>query len=153
MSLFETVHHGEDSPEEIRRKRIANHMNYCVHYVGRLAFSDQGPCDLGLQQRPTRRCLACIGGHELPDPLAECPKWERRSLESAEARADRLEQAFDRMSVIGPVVAEWRAKPPVGKEATIDCPACGTGQLYLAQASNGHVSGRCTTDGCAHWME
>jgi hypothetical protein len=153
MSLFERVDHGTDTPAEIRRKRMANHMNYCVHYVGSRVLSDEGPCDVGLQRKGVIRCSACIGGHTMPDPKAECPQWERRSIESAEQRANQLERSLDRLFVIGPAVAEWRAKPPVGKEGDIDCPACGKGSLHLVQASNGHVSGRCSTGNCVHWME
>lgn len=36
----------------------------------------------------------------------------------------------------------------------MDCPICVTGKLrYSRAAYNGHVHGRCSTDGCVAWME
>lgn len=36
----------------------------------------------------------------------------------------------------------------------MDCPVCKTGKLrYSRAAYNGHVHGRCSTDGCVAWME
>jgi len=145
---FEVVHHGKDSPEEVRRKRIANHMSYCTHYRPK-GLSIATACQVGCDALKG----PCIDGHTLPDVLDQCPKWERRSLAEAEARADELERAFDRMEKVAPVINEWRSKPPIGKDGTVDCPICG-GQLFLSQsARNGHVSAKCTTEGCVSFIE
>lgn len=148
-----TVHHGKDSPEEVRQKRIDFHRRYCVHYApkGGMAAFKQTPCALGLEVGLGAK--PCMDGHECEAPNELCSKWERRSLESAIERHERIEESFRRMTLVGPVVAKWRKKPPRGKQETIDCPACG-GRLHLSQSSyNGHVSGKCETEGCVSWME
>ncbi len=38
------------------------------------------------------------------------------------------------------------------KVARIDCPNC-DGTLGYAQAHNGHIHARCSTEGCTQWME
>jgi hypothetical protein len=36
----------------------------------------------------------------------------------------------------------------------MDCPVCGAGKLrYSRRGYNGHVHGRCSTEGCVAWME
>lgn len=102
-------------------------------------------CDVKGLNRPG------IQGHLLnPHP---CPKWERASLESAIEWHEKVEASFDRMMVVGPTVAAWRKKEPRGKQEVIECPAC-NGRLHLSQSAyNGHVHGKCETEGCVSWME
>jgi hypothetical protein len=39
-------------------------------------------------------------------------------------------------------------------QGSMPCPVCKTGTLrYSRAAYNGHVHGRCSTDGCVAWME
>lgn len=151
-----------DDPVTQREQRIQWTMNYCEHYdpdalIGR---------GMGGFSKATRLCKAgvsydsmapgerpCIGGHCKPDPLALCPKWQRKTREQGEKRADDIEASLNRMRVVMPVVAEWRKKPPKGKTEVIECPMC-KGRLHLAQAAcNGHVHGQCETKGCVSWME
>jgi hypothetical protein len=152
-----------DEDESRRReKRIQFTMNYCQHYDPDALFG----IGLGGHKKATRICKAgvpydsmepkerpCIGGHNKPDPLAICPKWLRKTREQGEARADALEASMNQMLVVMPVVAEWRKKPPKGKAEVIECPMC-KGRLHLAQSAyNGHVHGKCETEGCVSWME
>ena len=146
--------------QERRERSIKFTMNYCEHY------DPDGLFGRGLVGKPSGVCKAavrydsmdpkerpCIGGHEKPDPLAICPKWQRKTREQGEARADAIEASMQRMMVVGPAVAEWRKKPPLGKQGVIECPVC-KGNLHLSQAaSNGHVWGKCETEGCVSWME
>ena len=63
---------------------------------------------------------------------------------------------MDRMRLVFTVVKPWRTwtkKNRVAKEEVIECPAC-KGRLHLSQAAyNGHVWGKCETEGCVSWME
>lgn len=100
-----------------------------------------------------RICCNKGGERSEAEQLAACPKWLRKTREQGEARHAEIEAAITRMMVVGPVVAEWRAKPPIGKAEVIECPAC-KGRLHLSQAAcNGHVHGHCETKGCVSWME
>jgi len=152
----------EKESQKRREKTIAFTMNYCQYYDPDTLFGR----GLGGHKTATRLCKAgvsydsmepterpCIGGHNKPDPLAICPKWLRKTREQGEARADAIEASMNRMMVVMPVVAEWRKKPPLGKSEVIECPMC-KGRLHLSQAAcNGHVHGKCETEGCVSWME
>jgi len=53
------------------------------------------------------------------------------------------------------VASKWRVKgkPATNRSEVVECPAC-KGRLHLSQAAyNGHVHGKCETDGCVSWME
>ena len=145
-----------------RESHIEFDRNYCVHYAPQLGSFKSDYCALGLgaseamgraRKAGEPNMCPCIGGHKASDVLALCQKWERRSLEHAEKRADAIEEAMERMTVVMPVVNAWRDKKPFGKQEVIECPKC-KGRLHLSQSSyNGHVHGKCETEGCVSWME
>jgi hypothetical protein len=149
---------------ESRQESIDFDRNYCTHYAPKPGMRQKDDscaigCGANAMMAKARgmtgepRMAPCIGGHNSKDVLAICPKWERRSLEHAEARADAIEEGMRRMTLVGPVVAAWRKKEPRGKQEVIECPAC-KGRLHLGQSSyNGHVRGQCETKGCVSWME
>lgn len=103
--------------------------------------------------------ICCTSGGKRPeaDQLASCPKWERRTLEQAQARADEIEESMRRMRVVGEALKGWRTWTKtnrVAKQEIIDCPTGCGGRLHLSQAAyNGHVHGHCTTEGCVSWMQ
>lgn len=145
-----------------REKTIAHVMDYCQHYTpdsifGRGGVKATGLCAAGVKVAEVRtgqdRMQPCVGGHKHTNPTSVCPKWIRKTREQGEKRHDELEEAMRKHRLVGPVVAEWRKKPPRGKQEVIECPAC-KGRLHLSQASsNGHVWGHCETSGCVSWME
>ncbi len=84
-----------------------------------------------------------------------CEKREWPSEEYIKSQLDEIEQSTERHRKAGAVVADFRERNR-GKSAqqTLQCPACGTGELHLSiTAYNGHVWGKCTTEGCLAWME
>ena len=146
-----------------RQAHIDFDRNYCTHYAPKPGVAlNVDYCALGCgasakmkeaRQSGEPNMSPCIGGHTCKDVLALCPKWERRSLEHAEKRADSILEHLRRMTICGPVVNAWRKKPPFGKQEVIECPAC-KGRLHLSQSSyNGHVHGHCETKDCVSWME
>lgn len=159
-----------------REEHIAFTMNYCQHYNTdardpKTGFRDivcNRGHDINAKRTEARAiwiaagrsgvCLQpCVGGHDMADVHATCPDWLRRTREEGERRADAIERHLEGMRKVGPVVSAWRTwtkQNRVAKQEAIDCPACGTGKLHLSQAAyNGHVWGRCTTEGCVSWME
>lgn len=144
-----------------REEMIAFDMDYCQHYTAETIYGVGGQKATGLcaaevcvkDVRLRGTSYPCIRGHEIPHAIEACPKWIRRTREQGEARADAFEAAIKRMTIVGPVVSEWRKKPPLGKAEVIECPVC-KGRLHLSQAScNGHVHGHCETADCVSWME
>lgn len=147
-----------------RESHIEFDRNYCTHYAPKPGSVKDDYCALGCgaseRMQQARKAgdpnmTPCIGGHKAKDVLALCPKWERRSLEHAEKRADAFEEAMERMSVVMPVVSKWRVqpKPEHDRREVMECPKC-KGKIHLSQSSyNGHVHGHCETEGCVSWME
>ncbi len=157
-----------------REERIERHMRYCQHY-------DAGGVTMIGGKEPSGHCLAGVNYQmQFPQPDASkpanfgifkrlcctqggvrseeeqrtlCPQWLRSTREQAEAEEDEFDAEIQRMTIVGPVVAEWRKKPPKGKAEVIECTAC-KGRLHLSQSAyNGHVHGQCETAGCVSWME
>lgn len=92
-------------------------------------------------------------GHKVMD----CPKFRLPTKEEIAASDAERQALMDRMRKVMEVVKPWRAgwskSNRVGKAEVIKCPAC-AGRLHLSQAaSNGHVWGKCETEGCVSWME
>lgn len=148
-----------------RQDHIDFDRNYCEHYAPKPGSLTTDYCALGCgasaMMKKAREAgepsmTPCIGGHTTPNVITLCPKWQRRSLEHAEKRADDIEEMFRRMDLVGPVVAKWRTwseSNREGKREVIACPAC-KGRLHLSQSSyNGHVHGKCETEDCVSWME
>lgn len=143
-----------------REEHIEFEMNYCQHYA-RGKGADM-ICKAGVDLKTMQKVVTgdrqikwgpCIEGHTLDKPTAHCPHWIRRTREMGEKRADSIEKSIRQMEVVMPVVDAWRSNPPKGKSETVKCPECG-GKLHLSQAGyNGHVWGKCETEGCVSWME
>lgn len=150
--------------QEQRNSTIEFDRNYCVHYapkpgMGKGDYCAIG-CDASKRMNDARAAgepnmTPCIGGHKTPNVLTLCPKWERRSMEHAEKKADAFQKAMERMAIVMPMVNAWRnkPKPAIDRREVIECPKR-KGKLHLSQSSyNGHVHGHCETEGCVSWME
>jgi hypothetical protein len=158
------------SGQNEREEFIVRQLRYCQHYdpAGITMIGGKEPhgyCKAGVvyrEQFPSPDgdfgifCrICCLAGNERSESeqRALCPRWLQRTREQAAERLDEMHAALNRMRLVGPAVAQWREKPPIGKAEVIECPAC-KGRLHLAQASsNGHVHGRCETPDCVSWME
>lgn len=147
-----------------RESHIEFDRNYCTHYAPKPGMSRDDYCSLGCDASKRMKdardagepnMTPCIGGHAAANVLALCPKWERRSIEHAEQRADDIEKMMQRMTVVMPFVNKWRThpKPEKSRQEIVECPQC-KGKLHLSQSSyNGHVHAHCETKGCVSWME
>lgn len=161
-----TIKPTDLTPEESRQwdHTVEFEMNYCRHYEVKPGMKAKDlSCAVGIDHRAlppitdrgnSRWNFPCIDGHKLPGgACAICPKWERHTQEDGEKRALGVLHSMRKMTLAGPVVKAWRLKEPQGKQEVIECPVC-KGRLHLAQSSyNGHVHGRCETEGCLSWME
>lgn len=84
-----------------------------------------------------------------------CPFYEEPSDAEVQAEREKMERAFANVKVALAVASTWRTrlKPTVDRHDVIECPVC-KGRLHLSQSSyNGHVHGKCETEGCVSWME
>ena len=83
-----------------------------------------------------------------------CEKYEEPTPEEIAAYEAEIEASHQRMLKTLPVIRrikeEHKGESWQGVEK---CPVC-DGKLHMSHAAcNGHVHGRCETDGCVAWME
>lgn len=95
------------------------------------------------------------GGPGRPLPLP-CSRRVEPTDDEVQQDAIEHEAEWEKFVAAMRVVSKWRTwtkKNRVAKQEVIECPTC-KGRLHLSQAAyNGHVHGKCETDGCLSWME
>jgi len=94
-------------------------------------------------------CFYVAGGTPV-----KCEKFEPQTVEEIEADDREMDESMARFMTVMPLVSEIK-KEYKGKSwsGTRECPVC-KGTLHLSHAAyNGHVHGKCETDGCVSWME
>lgn len=104
------------------------------------------------EQRGENGCLPCY--YRAGMISMDCEKFEPITVEETEAKDKATGEAVAKhMLAMGLVVEvkqehkgkDWRGVKP--------CPVC-SGKLHMPHSSyNGHVWGKCETDGCLAWME
>jgi hypothetical protein len=94
--------------------------------------------------------MPCLG--QTAEAKALCPKYSGYTSEEIEAHEKSLAESLDRMAIIRQAIIA-NVKATGQRQGRIPCPACKTGTVGYSQASNGHVHARCSTEGCASWME
>lgn len=146
----------------------------CIHFNGILGnelckrgvrydqFKDGRPCIQFIEKSASGGTYLKAGevaAERKPFPNAappeRCPFYAEPT--SAEVQADREASDSHMAGVMAAVriAGAWRVrpKPDADRREVVECPAC-KGRLHLSQSSyNGHVSGKCETDGCVSWME
>jgi len=91
-------------------------------------------------------------------PAGTCDKFSELSEEELRQQEIDSEAAFAeatrRMVLVGPIISAMKKKYK-GKsiKGVKTCPVCG-GKLHMSHSGyNGHVWGKCETEGCVAWME
>lgn len=133
----------------------------CIHRRGMGWHEDQAmqPCAAGVVLNElTGREPGC--GLKKPcswlddgEPV-ECKHFQPTPIEQLIADDGEMDASLARFMLVGPLVRkikeQHKGKSWSGVE---ECPAC-KGELHISHAaSNGHVHGRCDTEGCLSWME
>lgn len=147
-----------DRAQELER-RIQNHMHSCVHFTGIQHESCKagvnyrtlvGGSDLGWARR-----LPCTEGWP-EDQVREavpCDQCRRVTREEAEEKVKSADASFERIAKCLKAIKEKHGKSR-GLADSMPCPTgCGGTLGYSIAGSNGHVWGRCSTQGCASWMQ
>jgi hypothetical protein len=98
-------------------------------------------------------CFLTKTGESKPD-AAPCECIRRPTPEEIAARAEWQKASMARLVTVLQGIADWRKKyKSKSHSEVVECPAC-RGRLHLSIAAcNGHVHGRCESDGCVAWME
>ena len=136
--------------------------NWCVHYrYNRDARKpEDDTCKAGVRfdtfagsKFHTRPCFLDDFGRSKPGAVP-CASLRRPTAEEITANELEWERQFNLLGVVQRGIKPWReAHQKQNFAEVIECPVC-KGRLHLSIAAcNGHVHGKCETDGCAEWME
>ena len=146
--------------EEYNAKRLKKLTTDCRHFRG-IQFSE---CAAGINMR------TLVGGKDLgwaarlpclpsmDKTEVSCSKFEVMSEEDAKQEIRKEEERRLTLGKAHKAAHEDAKAKGLGQGhggvGMILCPACGKGELRYSVASvNGHLWGRCSTPGCAQWME
>lgn len=84
-----------------------------------------------------------------------CPHLELPTAEEVAADRAALDEQMRKTMLALQAVYAWRVRqrPQQDRREVVECPVC-RGRLHLSKSAyNGHVHGRCETEGCVAWME
>lgn len=132
----------------------------CRHYHPSAPMSHDG-CKLGIDldvlvgsEKMGWRCrLPCSLGsyshHVIP-----CSKFEPYTVQEIQADDLEFEEAMARFMLAGPLLRKIKAEHKgTNWSGVVECPSC-NGRLHLSHAKcNGHIWGKCETEGCLSWIE
>lgn len=129
----------------------------CVHYR---SPSDHDNCQAGVRYDEVRDDTV-TKGWRLPcfreSTAQPCPKCEFPTPEAVAEEVAAIEQSFQRsnsaMHACSADAQQRGFRKGHGGAATIVCPVCGGTLHYSVASYNGHMHGRCETEGCAAWMQ
>lgn len=143
-----------------REQYVLRRMETCRHFDGRSRLAGgETVCKAGIKYPDGP--LPCIRLLRADPPTieqrrAQCSSLDCHSRAEAEADYDDGEAHLAKtMRVLAAIVPwrTWTRESRVSKAEVIECPEC-KGKLHLSQSAyNGHVHGKCETEGCVAWME
>lgn len=143
-----------------REKRILNHMRDCVHFTG----ISRGPCKAGVDYRTLVGgpdlgwalripCVEQRPGEESSAAVVPCVQCQRTSRAEAEAEIAAADAGYERIVTCLTAIKAKHGKAR-GLADSMPCPTnCGGTLGYTIAGSNGHIWGKCSTKGCASWMQ
>lgn len=132
---------------------------WCIHYRGITGARGERvtSCEVGVEYdtlpKGRQPCFLTKAGESKPD-AGPCEKLRRPTSDEIAEHEKWLGERMEKQIAVMNGIAAWR-KAHKGRSAqeVVECPAC-KGRLHLSIAAyNGHVHGRCETDGCVSWME
>ena len=87
-----------------------------------------------------------------PNATVTCALCVRRTPEEIEEREAYLRDRLAHMDTAFAMIRPFRQR---GKTTTgvIECPKCKGRLHYSVSGYNGHIHGKCETDGCLSWMQ
>ena len=87
-------------------------------------------------------------------PQGTCDKYEEHTAGERDEIMAELNKHADMLRLTLPIVRRVKDEHKGHEwQGVVECPVC-KGKLHLSHAAyNGHVWGRCETEGCVSWME
>lgn len=154
--MSESRHHGRCKHfNGIQNKACAQGVRYeqfwpgmpCIQWIEESARGDTylGPGEEPVARKPVPKA----------QPTDRCRFYAEPTDEEVQRYRQELEASMDGAEKAMEFAANWRVtpKPDHDRHEVVICPCCNC-RLNLSQSAyNGHVHGRCETDGCVSWME
>lgn len=140
---------------ELREQFIKSAMDSCRHFNG----IQNKTCKAGVAyQDECDKAMPCIPRFVNGRETWPCDTFEIMSQMDAEKEADERIISVNKSSRAFSAASEDARlkgfKKGSGGVGSIACPCCDGGKLRYSVASyNGHMHGRCTTEGCVSWMQ
>ena len=138
---------------QIREHNIEVAMLKCRHFNG----VQNKVCEAGVNYDDVSP-IPCIGYRPSATvPQAECAKkscWTREeAIQNEEERAKQTKRFMLALNAAHEAAKALGLKKGHGGNGTCECPVC-HGVLHFSVASyNGHLWGKCETEGCMSWMQ
>lgn len=146
--MNETKKENRIAEQKRRKDTTCKNYNGCYHNksctAGVFYREMVGGPDFGWMAR-----MPCTPDSPLKkEPMAKCEKYETKT--PAELIAEELEQKAFSDAVVMAISAIREDGKNTG---TVSCPKCYAGQVHYSKAKlNGHIWGKCSTEGCISWM-
>jgi hypothetical protein len=141
---------------DIREQFIKSALECCRYFNG----VQNKTCRAGIAYRDSAEgeCMPCIPKFIHSRKAWDCDRFEIMSRAEAEKEADERILIMERGVKVRHAAKEDAKAKGFGKghggTGSLPCPAeCGGTLHYSVASYNGHMHGRCTTAGCASWME
>ena len=141
---------------DLRAQFVKSALRSCRHFNG----IQHKCCDAGVEykQCSAEETMPCIPILINGRKTWACELFEIMSQAEAEKEADERIVLVERNTKARHAAKDDAKAKGYGKGhggyGSITCPACGTGTLRYSVASyNGHMHGKCSTQGCVAWME
>lgn len=139
----------------------------CIHFTG----VQHKACKLGYEYDKLEKPLPCIHsykvhwpkerrGEQEPCKHGDCKDYLAPTTEQVAEHEEAIKARMELFRKAMKAVNEWRAvqgwsnRNRVSARGEVPCAGCGVGTIHVSMAAyNGHVWGKCTTEGCVSWME
>jgi len=143
---------GDKDPDRVNRSGLCSICELeteCRHRTSML--NDFCKAGVNLKELPKgigQPCYWCSHGQ------TKCEKWEPQTVQEIVDDEKAMQEAMARMRLSCALVSRIRQEKKGTDWSGVEtCPAC-QGRLHLTHAAyNGHIHGRCETEGCLSWME
>lgn len=128
----------------------------CKHFTG----IQHDECKLGVNYKALAGGVVGYGAH-IPctgrtsickDPIAKCDKIETYTVEEEKAWKKELDEEFKFMNAAIKAIREHDKANQDKSPRLIECPKCKGDLRYSIAKLNGHIWGKCETEGCLQWM-
>lgn len=129
---------------------------WCIHFR---SMGRHDTCEKGVpynsfkkEDRTLQRCPC----YNTKGDKAFCEHRRLPTKQEIAAHEEWQAKSFNKLATVLEAIRPWRMKwsrEGINYQETIECPLC-KGRLYLTiSGCNGHIHGRCHTEGCVAWME